>query len=195
MDFSADGSYALVSCEFSGMIVKVDIRSERVVDTLQLRSGAAPRTWKLSPDGKVFYVADMNSNGVWLVDGANLRVLRFMPTGAGAHGLYPSRDSRDLYVTNRGAGSISVISFRTRHIVKDVAHRGQPGHGQCLGRREGAVALRPLETPSVRHQHEERATSWPGSLSGAARTASASGRSPARYLAPRAHRHPALTQR
>jgi DNA-binding beta-propeller fold protein YncE len=41
-----------------------------------------------------------------------------MPTGAGAHGLYPSRDARYLYVTNRGEGSISVISFKTRRIVK-----------------------------------------------------------------------------
>jgi DNA-binding beta-propeller fold protein YncE len=118
MDFSADGSYALVSCEFSGMMLKVDIRTERVVDTLTLRAGAAPQDVKLSPDGKVFYVADMNSSGVWLIDGVNLRVLRFMPTGAGAHGLYPSRDSRYLYVTNRAAGSISVVSFRTRRIVK-----------------------------------------------------------------------------
>jgi len=117
MDFSANGSYALVSCEFSGQLIKVDIQTEQVVDTLQLRPGAAPQDVKLSPDGKVFYVADMNSGGVWIVDGANLRVLRFMPTGAGAHGLYPSRDSRYLYVTNRAAGSISVVSFRTRHIV------------------------------------------------------------------------------
>jgi YVTN family beta-propeller protein len=129
MDFSADGSYALVSCEFSGTILKVDIRRERVVDTLQLRAGSAPQDVKLSPDGKVFYVADMNSGGVWLVDGTNLRVLRFMPTGAGAHGLYPSRDSRFLYVTNRAAGSISVVSFRTRRIVATWRIGGSPDMG------------------------------------------------------------------
>jgi DNA-binding beta-propeller fold protein YncE len=117
MDFSADGRYALVSCEFSSQILKVDIRSERLVDVLQLRSGAAPQDVKLSPDGRVFYVADMNVGGVWLVSGSPFRVLRFMPTGHGAHGLYPSRDARYLYVTNRGAGSISVISFSTRRIV------------------------------------------------------------------------------
>ena len=118
MDFSADGSYAIVSCEFSGVMLKVDVQRERVIGTLQLRAGAAPQDVKLSPDGKVFYVADMNTGGVWLIDGVNLRVFRFMPTGAGAHGLYPSRDARYLYVTNRAAGSISVVSFRTRHIVK-----------------------------------------------------------------------------
>jgi YVTN family beta-propeller protein len=118
LDFSADGRYAIVSCEFSGQMLKVDIPSERVVATLTLRSGAAPQDVKLSPDGNVFYVADMNSNGVWLLDGEALRVLRFMPTGMGAHGLYPSRDARYLYVTNRMAGSISVVSFATRRIVK-----------------------------------------------------------------------------
>ena len=41
----------------------------------------------------------------------------FLPTGAGAHGLYPSRDARSLYVTNRAAGTISVIDFSTRRIV------------------------------------------------------------------------------
>jgi YVTN family beta-propeller protein len=118
MDFSADGTYAIVSCEFSSQLLKIDVARERVAGVLTLRPGAAPQDVKLSPDGKVFYVADMNSNGVWLVDGADLRVLRFMPTGAGAHGLYPSRDAHYLYVTNRGAGSISVISFKTRRIVK-----------------------------------------------------------------------------
>jgi YVTN family beta-propeller protein len=131
MDFSADGSYALVSCEFSGQMIKVDIQGERVVDTLTLRTSAAPQDVKLSPDGKVFYVADMNSGGVWLLDGANLRVLRFMATGAGAHGLYPSRDTRYLYVTNRAAGSISVVAFRTRRIVKTwhIAGGGSPDMG------------------------------------------------------------------
>jgi DNA-binding beta-propeller fold protein YncE len=117
MDFSADGRYAIVSCEFSGQLLKVDISSQRVVGVLTLRSGAAPQDVKLSPDGRVFYVADMNVGGVWLVDGATLQVLRFMPTGRGAHGLYPSRDARYLYVTNRAAGSISLVSFKTRRVV------------------------------------------------------------------------------
>jgi DNA-binding beta-propeller fold protein YncE len=117
MDFSADGSYAIASCEFSSQLIKVDIARERVTGVLDLRPGSMPQDVKLSPDGRVFYVADMAAGGVWLVDGDRLRVLRFMPTGRGAHGLYPSRDARRLYVTNRGEGSISLISFRTRRVV------------------------------------------------------------------------------
>ena len=47
-----------------------------------------------------------------------LRIERFLPTGAGAHGLYPSRDARVMYVSNRMAGTISVVSFATRKVVK-----------------------------------------------------------------------------
>jgi YVTN family beta-propeller protein len=120
MDFTADGRRALVSCEFSGRVIVVDLVHERVLQTISLRAGAMPQDVKLSPDGKTFYVADMASNGVWLLStGGQMRVERFQPTGSGAHGLYPSRDSRRLFVSNRGEGSITVISFRTgRPIAK-----------------------------------------------------------------------------
>jgi YVTN family beta-propeller protein len=117
IDFSADGSFLIASCEFSGQLVKVDVATERVVGTLTLRPGSAPQDVKLSPDGRVFYVADMIMNGVWLVDASSFRVLGFVSTGRGAHGLYASRDARYLYVTNRGEGSIALISFRTRRVV------------------------------------------------------------------------------
>ncbi|HEX6701313.1 MAG TPA: hypothetical protein VF101_11330 [Gaiellaceae bacterium] len=118
MDFSADGTYALASCEFSGQLVKVDIRRERVVATLALNGGrAVPQDVKLSPDGRIFYVADMAANGLWEIDARRLRVVGFVHTGLGVHGLYPSRDARFLYATNRAEGSISVISFATRKVV------------------------------------------------------------------------------
>jgi DNA-binding beta-propeller fold protein YncE len=126
MDFTADGRRALVSCEFSGRMIVVDLRREKVVKTIELRSGAMPQDVKLSPDGRVFYVADMASNGVWVIDARRLRRLRLQPTGAGAHGLYPSRDSKRLFVSNRGEGSVSVISFRTR---RPVAKWRIPGGG------------------------------------------------------------------
>jgi YVTN family beta-propeller protein len=101
MDYTADGRRALVSCEFAGRAIIVDLRRERVVRSIHLRAGAMPQDAKLSPDGRVFYVADMMSGGVWLIDAHRWRKLGFERTGRGAHGLYPSRDSRTLYVSNR----------------------------------------------------------------------------------------------
>ena len=118
LDFSADESYLIASCEFSGQMVKVDLRNKRVVGTLTLPGGSGmPQDVKLSPDGKVFYVADMHAGGLWKIDGRRFKVTGFLPTGAGVHGLYPSRDAKYLYATNRGEGSISVISFRSRKVV------------------------------------------------------------------------------
>ncbi len=59
MDFSADGTYLIASCEFTGELLKVDVASRKVVGTLKLQPKAMPQDVKLSPDGKVFYVADM----------------------------------------------------------------------------------------------------------------------------------------
>jgi YVTN family beta-propeller protein len=116
-DFSADGTFAVFSCEFSGKLVKIDVAHKSVIGYLTLSPTAMPQDVKTSPDGRVFYVADMASNGVWLVDGARMRILGFDATGKNAHGLYVSRDSHYLYVSNRGEGSVSLIDLRTRKVV------------------------------------------------------------------------------
>ena len=47
-----------------------------------------------------------------------VRFRHIVTTGLGAHGLYVSRDSRYLYVSNRRDSSISLISLRKRKAVK-----------------------------------------------------------------------------
>ncbi len=119
MDFSADGRYAYASCEFSSSMIEVDLKTQRVIRTLVLAHGvASPQDVKLSPDGRVLYTADQQNGGLWEIDPVSFRVLRFLHTGAGAHGLYPSRDTRVMYVSNRAAGSIAVVSFSTRRVIK-----------------------------------------------------------------------------
>ena len=118
MDFSPGGRYLFASCEFSGRMIEVDLKTQRVIRTLTLNGGhASPQDVKLSPDGQTLYVADQIAGGVWEINPSRFRVVGFLHTGAGAHGLYPSREDHFLYVTNRMAGSISVLSFRTRHIL------------------------------------------------------------------------------
>jgi DNA-binding beta-propeller fold protein YncE len=117
MDFSANGRYLIASCEFSHQLLKVDVARQRIVGRLRLpRRGARPQDVKLAPDGSVFYVADM-LGGVWEIDGTHFKVLGFLRTGAGAHGLYVSRDATKLYVTDRSAGSISVVDLASRRVV------------------------------------------------------------------------------
>jgi YVTN family beta-propeller protein len=65
----------------------------------------------------VYYVADMEANGVHVIDATTFKQVEMIQTGKGAHGLYPSRDGTRLYVSNRGEGSITVIDFATRKTV------------------------------------------------------------------------------
>jgi DNA-binding beta-propeller fold protein YncE len=100
-------------------MIEVDLRTQRLMRTLVLNHGdASPQDVKLSPDGRTLYVADQINGGVWEIDPSSFRVLGFLHTGAGAHGLYPSRNARFMYVSNRLAGSVSVVSFRTRRVVR-----------------------------------------------------------------------------
>ena len=123
-DFSIDGRYAIFTCEFEGSVVKIDTQAPKVLGVLKLSTGGMPQDIRISPNGKVFYVADMMADGVFLIDGDAFCEIGFVATGVGAHGLYPSRDGTELYVSNRGShqvhgpshgpGSVSVIDFSTR---------------------------------------------------------------------------------
>ncbi|MFU8850788.1 hypothetical protein ACNAW0_07355 [Micromonospora sp. SL1-18] len=114
VDFSPDGRYFIASCEYSGDLIKVDTEKEQVIGQLHLKAGhPMPQDVKISPDGRTWYVADMHTSGIWILDGDAFTPPRFMATGAGAHGLYVSRDSKYLYITNRGEGTISLLDLAT----------------------------------------------------------------------------------
>lgn len=115
-DFSADGTFAIFSCEFSGKMVKINLATMSVAGYLTI-PGSSPQDVKLDSAGKTFYTADMRRGGVYTISAETFQVTGFIPTGRDAHGLYVSRDGRYMYVTNRGAGSISVIDLATQHVV------------------------------------------------------------------------------
>jgi YVTN family beta-propeller protein len=131
MDFTADGRFLIASCEFAATLLKIDVANRKVVGTLHLEKGGMPQDVKTSPDGKVFYVADMMANGIYLIEPDSFTRIDFMPTGKGTHGLYVSRDSKVLYVSNRGEGSITVLDLATRKIATkwEIPHGGSPDMG------------------------------------------------------------------
>lgn len=119
MDFTADGKTMVATCEFADKIAVFDVASHTLLRmiTLPNRADGMPQDIKLSPDGQTFYVADMIANGVYTLDGQANAVTGFIPTGKMAHGLYVDRESKRLFVTNRGEGSISVIDLATKQVA------------------------------------------------------------------------------
>lgn len=156
LDYSIDGRFFIATCEFDGRMIKVDIEAREIVGDLQIdisQSGkqnpikpiAQPQDVRLSNDGSVFYVADLITDGVYLIDPASFTQVGFIRTGVAAHGLYPSRDGKSLFVVNRGTnaipapgsfrgkakGSIAVLDFATRTVVDEwiVPDNGSPDMG------------------------------------------------------------------
>jgi YVTN family beta-propeller protein len=118
-DFSMDGRYFIVSCEFSGELLKVDTEKMKIAGQQKLPlKGAMPQDVKMSPDGKKFYIADMMAHGMWVLDGKKFTTPKLLRTGKGCHGLYVSRDSKEMYISNRGEGSISVFDFPENRLTK-----------------------------------------------------------------------------
>jgi YVTN family beta-propeller protein len=112
LDFSADGSYLMISMEYSGIVARVDTVSMKLDGWV--RVGGLPIDIRLSPDGRYFFVTNQGRMGVSVIDPASMKEIQFIPTGRGAHGLQVSRDTKSLYVSNRLEGSFSVIDFATR---------------------------------------------------------------------------------
>jgi YVTN family beta-propeller protein len=187
-DFSIDGRYAIFTCEFQGGLVKVDLVGRTVVGYLKLSRGGMPQDIRISPDGRIFYVADMHADGIFLIDGDSFTETGFISTGLGAHGLYPSRDTRKLYVANRGShatrsrstpgspGSVSVLDFATRRIEKTwtIPGGGSPDMGNVSadgrqlwlsGRFDDVVYVFDTESGAVRNipagKEPHGLTVWP----------------------------------
>ena len=163
-EFSIDGRFALFTCEFDGTVAKIDLVNRVVLGYLKLKMPALrfseakaalnpleteictstkgmPQDIRMSPDGKRFFVADMDADGVHVLDGDTFTEVGFIPTGVGTHGLYPSRDGKRLYVSNRGThkvhgtkggpGGVTVIDFATQAVVAQwpVPGGGSPDMG------------------------------------------------------------------
>jgi YVTN family beta-propeller protein len=158
-DFTIDGKYAFFTCEFKGSVAKINLTTRMVEGYLKLSmpqtrfkvtkqpfdpsqaeictsKKGMPQDIRISPDGSRFYIADMDADGVHVVDAASFTQVGFIPVGPGTHGLYPSRDGKSLYVSYRGThkihgspkgpGGVGVLNFEAEKIT---AYWPIPGGG------------------------------------------------------------------
>ncbi len=188
LDYTADLQRFVVSCEFSGKLLVLDADAttlEKVIDLnaiqtpgatspdmalsmggpkagLEAGASAMPQDVRLSPDGKWLLAADMLRNGVWVINAQTMAYDHFIPTGLGAHGIYPSRDATRIYVSNRDEGSISVLDGTSLQVTSrwQIPGGGSPDMGGVTadgrelwlsGRYSSAVYVLDTATGQVTH--------------------------------------------
>jgi len=142
IDFTADDKYAIATCEFSGQLVKVDLAARKPVGYLQLQPrGAMPQDIRMSPDGRVMYVADMMADGAHVIDPVAFKEVGFIKMGKGTHGIVVGRGGQPFYFANRGwntthggrhgPGSITVLDPISQKILATwpIPNGGSPDMG------------------------------------------------------------------
>lgn len=131
---TSDQERLFVSMPGSNQVAVVDTNTWKVVANVD--TGARPVRLALQPDEKYLWVGtdEGAGSGVTVIDTTAFKAVARVPTGAGHHEIALSGDNKFAYVTNRDAGTLSVVA------VKDFSKVGEVKTGQ----RANAVAVSPL---------------------------------------------------
>jgi YVTN family beta-propeller protein len=147
-EFTIDGKLAFFTCEFKGSVAKINLETRKVEGYLKLSmpdtrfkvtkepfdpsqseictsKKGMPQDIRISPEGKRLYIADMDADGVHVLDVASFTQVGFIPVGPGRCWCVEFRD-------------------RKSHLLLAHSRWRQPRYGQCQCRRPIPVALRPV---------------------------------------------------
>lgn len=121
--FSPDSTTVYVSLQGSDRLIAIQLATGKVLWNEPV--GRQPAGVLMRKSGKIL-VAIMGSDHVAEIDPADGKVLRRIKTGRGAHNFQVSPDGKKLYVTNRVAGTISVLDNGTLAVTGTLQAPGGP---------------------------------------------------------------------
>jgi len=140
---AADSARIYVSSENTGEVAAIDPDSGQVLNRIPV--GKRPRGIKLSPDGKLVYVAlsgspnappgvdesklpppDRTADGIGVVDLATGKLARTLHSGQDPEAFDLSPDGKTLYVSNEETAEITVLDAGQDKIIKKVPVGKEP---------------------------------------------------------------------
>ena len=121
--FSPDSETAYVTLQGTDQLTAIDLASGTPKWTV--RVGRQPAGVLVCPSGMIL-VAIMGSDKFVGVDPAEGNIVRSVHTGRGAHNFLLSPDGQTLYVSNRVAGTISVLDAERLVVIGTLAAPGGP---------------------------------------------------------------------
>jgi YVTN family beta-propeller protein len=121
--FSRDSNTAFVTLQGTNGLTSIDLASGKVNWTVPV--GPTPAGIITRPGGTLL-VGVMGSDHIAEIDPTNGNIIRKIVTGNGAHNFLAAPDGKTLYVTNRVAGTISVLDADTLAITNTLQAPGGP---------------------------------------------------------------------
>jgi len=154
--FSEDQKLLFVSMPSSGKIAVLDTSSWQVLRNIDI--GAGISRISLQPDGRRIWITfnDGASSGAAAIDVAKLQIADRIQTGSGPHEIAFSADSRLAFITNKGAGTVSLIDtaklartrdIRTGHLPDAIAFSAKSGFAYITDAQDGTITV--IDGPRV----------------------------------------------
>jgi DNA-binding beta-propeller fold protein YncE len=145
LDFSPDSRWSFNSMQDSNTLVSFDLTNMTIRWTAKVGATPAGVLWH---NDKVL-VATMGEKGITEIDPITGAVLRRIRTGEGAHNIFLSDDRTALYVSNRIAGTLTLLDPTTLEVKRNYRLPGGPDDMGIAPDGKLWVAMRFAETIAV----------------------------------------------
>jgi len=122
LTYTPDSKTVFASMQQSGTVVAIDLASMTPRWTAPVGKTPAGVMWH----DEMVLTAIMGSDHVAVLDPANGRITRTILTDKGAHNIFLTPDRAKIYVTNRVAGSLTVLDAKTLGFIKRIPMPGGP---------------------------------------------------------------------
>ncbi|HEY2963664.1 MAG TPA: cytochrome D1 domain-containing protein [Pyrinomonadaceae bacterium] len=119
---SADNKRLYVSMPLSNQVAVVDVPAWKVIANID--SGAKPTRVALQHDQRYLWVG--TGNGVTVIDTVTAKAAAQIKTGAGPHEIAFNDDDSIAFVTNREAGTVSIVDIRKLATTSEIKVGAQP---------------------------------------------------------------------
>jgi YVTN family beta-propeller protein len=121
--FARDSSTVFVTLQGTGSLIAIDLAAGKVVWTVPI--GPTPAGVITRPNGTLL-TGIMGADYIAEIDPRDGKLIQQIHTGNGAHNFLATPDGKTLYVSNRVAGTISVLDANTLAITATLIAPGGP---------------------------------------------------------------------
>jgi YVTN family beta-propeller protein len=115
-----DGRRALVTAETNKALLEVDVIEGKVVRAFETDQDVSHMV-SVALGGQRAFVANIGSGSVSIIDLERGSRLENLPTGDGAEGITASIDGTEVWVTNRGADTVTIVNARSLEITSTIS--------------------------------------------------------------------------
>jgi YVTN family beta-propeller protein len=122
--FDAESKTVFVTLQQTGRLVAFDLQTQAI--KWNVKVGEAPAGILMLPDDKRLLVALTGEDGIVVVDPTDGSLKSTLQTGKGAHNFWPKGDGRLYFLSNRVAGTVSLIDTAEMKVVGSVRVPGGP---------------------------------------------------------------------